>query len=125
MDVIARFNDAFNRHDVEAVMWLMTEDVVFENTSGGRFEGQGAVRAVLDRAFELMSSGWFETERTIALGDQVVVLWGYTYDKQNPERGQIRGADIFRVRDGRVAEKLSYVKSKDFVQQLGLQIASG
>ena len=36
MDVIERFNDAFNRHDVEAVMELMTEDVVFENTSGGR-----------------------------------------------------------------------------------------
>jgi len=26
------------------------------------------------------------------------------------KRGHVRGADIFRVRDGRVAEKLSYVK---------------
>ena len=85
-------------------MELMTDDVVFENTSGGRFEGQDSVRAVLARAFELMSSGWFETEQTIALGDHVVVLWAYAFDKQNPERGHIRGADIFRVRDGRVAE---------------------
>jgi ketosteroid isomerase-like protein len=125
VDVIARFNDEFNRHDVEAVMELMTDDVVFENTSGGRFEGQESVRAVLARAFELMSSGWFETEQTIALGDHVVVLWAYAFDKQNRERGQIRGADIFRVRDGRVAEKLSYVKSEDFVQKLGLQITTG
>jgi ketosteroid isomerase-like protein len=125
VDVIARFNDEFNRHDVEAVMELMTDDVVFENTSGGRFEGQESVRAVLARAFELMSSGWFETEQTIALGDHVVVLWAYAFDKQNPERGQIRGADIFRLRDGRVAEKLSYVKSEDFVQKLGLQITRG
>ena len=29
---IERFNDAFNRHDVDAVMTLMTDDVVFENT---------------------------------------------------------------------------------------------
>jgi ketosteroid isomerase-like protein len=124
MDVVARFNEAFNRHDIEAVMGLMTDDVVFENTSGGRFEGQGSVRAVLARAFELMLTGWFETEETIALGDHVVVLWSYAFDKQESERGHIRGADIFRVRDGRVAEKLSYVKSEDFVQKLGLEIRS-
>jgi uncharacterized protein (TIGR02246 family) len=124
MDVVARFNEAFNRHDIEAVMGLMTDDVAFENTSGGRFEGQESVRAVLTRAFELMLTGWFETEKTIALGDHVVVLWSYAFDKQDPERGHIRGADIFRVRDGRVAEKLSYVKSEDFVQKLGLEIPS-
>ena len=124
MDVVARFNEGFNRHDIEAVMGLMTDDVVFENTSGGRFEGQESVRAVLVRAFELMLTGWFETEQTIALGDHVVVLWSYAFDKQDPERGHIRGADIFRVRDGRVAEKLSYVKSEEFVQKLGLEIPS-
>ncbi|MEU7033667.1 nuclear transport factor 2 family protein [Streptomyces sp. NPDC046237] len=71
-----------------------------------------------------MLMGWFETEETIALGDRVVVLWSYAFDKEHPERGHIRGADIFRVRDGRVAEKLSYVKSEDFVQKLGLEIPS-
>jgi uncharacterized protein (TIGR02246 family) len=124
VDVVARFNEAFNRHDIEAVMGLMTDDVVFENTSGGRFEGQESVRAVLARAFELMLTSWFETEETIALGDRVVVLWSYAFDKEDPERGDIRGTDIFRVRDGRVAEKLSYVKSEDFVQKLGLEIPS-
>ncbi len=124
MDVVARFNEAFNRHDIEAVMGLMTDDVIFENTSGGRFEGQESVRAVLTRAFELMSAGWFDTEQTIALGDAVVVLWSYAFDVKDPERDRIRGADIFRVREGRIAEKLSYVKSEDFVQKLGLQIPS-
>ena len=124
MDVVARFNEAFNRHDIEAVMGLMTDDVIFENTSGGRFEGQESVRAVLTRAFELMSAGWFDTEQTIALGDAVVVLWSYAFDVKDPERDRIRGADIFRVREGRVAEKRSYVKSEDFVQKLGLHLPS-
>ena len=57
LETIMSFNDAFNRHDVDAVVDLMTEDAVFENTSGLRFEGQEAVRAVLTRAFALMSSG--------------------------------------------------------------------
>jgi ketosteroid isomerase-like protein len=116
------FNEAFNRHDVEAVMKLMTDDIVFENTSGGRFDGQEAVRGVLTRAFELMSTGWFETEEAIAVEDRCVVLWTYTFHKKEPERGNVRGVDVFRVRDGMVAEKLSYVKSEDFVRRLGLQI---
>lgn len=53
LGTVARFNEAFNQKDVAAVMEMMTSDVIFENTSGGRFEGQVAVRAVLDRAFPL------------------------------------------------------------------------
>jgi ketosteroid isomerase-like protein len=121
---VERFNDVFNQKDVEAVMEMMTPDVVFENTSGGRFEGQETVRAVLDRAFGLMSAGWFETEEIMALGDRAVVLWKYVFDKEHPERGHIRGADVFRVRGDRVAEKFSYVKSEEFVQKLGLQLPS-
>lgn len=33
LETIQRFNDAFSRHDVEAVMAAMTEDCVFENTT--------------------------------------------------------------------------------------------
>ena len=121
---VARFNEAFNQKDVAAVMEMMTDDVIFENTSGGRFEGQGAVRSVLDRAFQMMSRGRFETEEIIALGDRAVVLWSYAFDTEHPERGHIRGVDIFLVRHDRVAEKSSYVKSDEFVQRLGLQLPS-
>jgi steroid delta-isomerase-like uncharacterized protein len=122
LSAVEVFNEAFNRHDVDAVMKLMTDDVVFENTSGGRFDGHEAVRGVLTRAFELMSTGWFETEDTFAAGDRCVVRWTYRFHRQEPERGNVRGVDVFRVRDGLVSEKLSYVKSEEFVRQLGLQI---
>ncbi len=121
---VTHFNDVFNQKDVEAMMGMMTDDVVFENTSGGCFEGQAAVRSVLDRAFQVMSTGWFETEEIMALGDRAVVLWSYALDKEHPDRGHVRGVDIFRVRHDRVAEKLSYVKSEEFVQKLGLQLPS-
>ena len=42
LEAIERFNDAFNRHDVDAVMAAMTDDCVFESTSpplGERHEG--------------------------------------------------------------------------------------
>jgi ketosteroid isomerase-like protein len=109
LETIERFNEAFNRHDVDAVMALMTEDVVFENTSpapdGARYEGQAAVRAAWETLFAASPQARFATEETIALGDRCVVRWRYAWGD-----GHVRGVDVFRVRDGKVAEKLSYVK---------------
>ena len=55
LEVIRRFNEAFNRHDVDGVMALMTDTCVFENTfpapDGERYEGQAAVRAFWERFF--------------------------------------------------------------------------
>ena len=107
--IIGRFNEAFNRHDVDAVMALMTEDVVFENTSpapdGERYEGQAAVRAFWEQFFSDSPNARFETEDIFTAGDRCAVGWRYDWGG-----GHIRGVDLFRVRDGKVAEKLSYVK---------------
>ena len=109
LGVIDRFNAAFNRHDVDAVMALMTDDVVFENTNpppdGERYEGQAAVRGFWERFFAGSPNACFETEDTFAAGDRALVRWRYSWGD-----GHIRGVDVFRVRDGKVAEKLSYVK---------------
>jgi ketosteroid isomerase-like protein len=109
MDVIELFNEAFNLHDVDAIMTLMTDDCVFENTSpppdGERHEGQVAVRAAWETLFSSTPSARFEAEDMFACGDRCTVRWRYTWDG-----GHVRGVDVFRVRDGKVAEKLSYVK---------------
>jgi ketosteroid isomerase-like protein len=55
IEVINKFNEAFNRHDVPAVMALMTQDCIFENTypppDGERFEGQETVRRFWEEFF--------------------------------------------------------------------------
>lgn len=113
LDTINRFNDVFNKHDVDGVMALMTDDVVFENTSpspdGERYEGQVAVRAFWESFFASSPSAYFEAEDISAGGDRCTVRWRYTW-KNGDSSGHVRGVDVFRVRDGKVAEKLSYVK---------------
>jgi ketosteroid isomerase-like protein len=110
---IERFNEAFNRHDVDGVMAAMTDDCVFESTSppdGGRFEGQAAVRAVWEGFFGSSPDAAFEAEELFAVGDRAVVCWMYRFTNADGAAGHIRGVDVFRVRDGKVAEKLAYVK---------------
>jgi len=114
VEVINRFNEAFNRHDVPAVMALMTEDCVFENTypspDGERFEGQEVVRRFWEDFFRSSPTANFQTEEMITLGDRCVVRWRYEWTNTDGESGHIRGVDVFRVREGKIAEKFSYVK---------------
>ena len=110
---IDRFNEVFNTHDVDAIMALMTEDVQFDNTSppdGESYKGQEAVRGFWERFFSSTPGAWFDTEDMFVDGDRCAVAWRFTFDKNNPDGGHVRGADLFKVRDGKVAEKFSYVK---------------
>jgi ketosteroid isomerase-like protein len=108
-DVVERFNAAFNAHDVDAVMALMTEDVVFESTGpapdGGRVEGWADVRKTWEEFFASNPAAQFVAEEVFTGGDRAVVRWRYEWGA-----GHVRGVDVMRVRDGKVAEKLSYVK---------------
>jgi uncharacterized protein (TIGR02246 family) len=109
---VERFNDAFNRHDVDAVMALMTDDCVFESTSpphGERFEGQDAVRAFWEQFFTSSPTSQFEAEDVTVAGDRCIVLWRHTWTGGDTP-GSVRGVDVITVRDGKVAEKLAYVK---------------
>lgn len=114
LDAVERFNTAFNQHDVDAVMAAMTDDCVFENTSpfpdGERYAGQAAVRAFWQQFFAGSPHALFETEDMFAGGDRCVVRWRYNWIEADGRRGHIRGVDVFRVRDGKVAEKFAYVK---------------
>jgi ketosteroid isomerase-like protein len=111
---IARLNDAFNRHDMDGVMAAMTEDCVFENTQpppdGARSEGQAAVRDFWRRFFDASPHARFETEKSFVAGDRAAVRWRYSWRDADGAEGHVRGVDLFRVRNGKVAEKLSYVE---------------
>jgi ketosteroid isomerase-like protein len=110
---VERFNSAFNRHDVSAVMDAMTEDCVFENTSpapdGARVQGAVSVRAYWEKFFANNPDAYFEAEDIFAAGDRCVVRWIYRKTKDG-KPWHLRGVDVFKVKDGKVAEKLAYVK---------------
>jgi ketosteroid isomerase-like protein len=110
---IDRFNEAFNRHDADALAPLLTDDTVFEDTSpapdGRRIEGRAAVVEFWRGWFARNAGAVFEAEESIVTGDRAVVRWVY----RKPRNGQpwhLRGVDVFTVRDGKVAAKLAYVK---------------
>src|ERR1700704_4222945 len=79
--VIDRFNEAFNRHDADALTPLLTDDTVFEDTSptpdGQRIEGKAAVVEFWRRWFAHNAGAVFEAEEVIVTGDRAFVRWVY------------------------------------------------
>jgi ketosteroid isomerase-like protein len=115
LEVVTRFARAFSAHDVDALMGLITDDCVFEDTSppdGVRHTGRDAVRKAWEQLFASSPGAVFSTENDVVAGDRVVSRWTYRWGGNGPGStgGHVRGVDLFRVRDGKVAEKLSYVK---------------
>jgi ketosteroid isomerase-like protein len=105
---VARFGAAFDRRDVDEIMAAMTQDCVFESTAppdGKRFEGHSAVRSVWEELFASSPGARFVSEELFVSGDRAIERWRYEWAD-----GHVRGVDVFRIRDGLVAEKLSYVK---------------
>jgi ketosteroid isomerase-like protein len=109
-----RFNDALNARDVDTMMSLLSADCVFENTylapSGTRYVGQSAVRAFWEDFFQGSSEARIEIEELFGRDDRAVMRWLYRWTDPSGHSGHIRGVDVYRVRDGLITEKLSYVK---------------
>lgn len=107
--VVIEFNEAFNRHNVDEMMRLMSEDCVFENTSpspdGSRYSGKEAVTRFWVDFFRDSPRACIEIEEIFGLGRRCIMRWKYSWGE-----GHVRGVDIFTVEDGLIHEKLSYVK---------------
>lgn len=114
VQLVTRFNDALNAHDVDGMMALMSDDCIFENTypppDGARLVGQAAVRGFWERFFAGSSGAAIEIEEIFAGDDRCVMRWIYRWEGAAGVPGHVRGVDVYRLRDGLIGEKLSYVK---------------
>ncbi|MCX8025716.1 MAG: nuclear transport factor 2 family protein [Thermanaerothrix sp.] len=112
--LVLAFNEAFNRHDVKAMMQLMSEDVVFENTSpapdGSVYRGKENVTRFWEDFFRQSPQAHIEIEEIFGMGFRCVVRWRYTWVDAEGKPGHVRGVDIYRIKEGHICEKLSYVK---------------
>ena len=114
LGAVQRFCELFNRHDLDAVMAMMTDDCLMEGLTpypdGARYEGKATVRARWEEVFQTYPDLLYESEDMFAIGDRCTLRWVAQLTGKDGNRERYRGVDIFRVRDGKIAEKLVYTK---------------
>lgn len=117
LELLDRFADAWNRHDLDAIMSMMTDDAVFEASAGDavdgeRSEGSSAVRAAFAAVFEQFPDARWNHPRHFVAGDRGVSEWTFTATRPDGKRVEVNGCDLFTFRDGKIALKNSYRKNR-------------
>ncbi len=112
--IVLEFNEAFNRHDAAGMMKLMSDDCVFENTDpapdGTVYSGKEAVTQFWQDFFRESPHAYIEIEEVFSASFRCVMRWRYDWVNAAGQKGHVRGVDIFKVKEGLICEKFSYVK---------------
>ena len=117
VEMLQAFADAWNRHDIDALMSFMSDDAVFEasagpDVSGTRYVGREAVRAGYLEVFDAFSDAHWGDARHFVHGDRGVSEWTFTGTRADGNRVEVNGCDLFTFRDGKIAVKNSYRKNR-------------
>src|SRR5688572_2762932 len=115
--LLDRFAEAWNRHDLDALMSMMTDDGVFEASAGPQVDGQRsegtqAVRAAFAAVFDAFHDAHWASARHFIAGDRSVSEWTFTGTQKDGKHVEVTGCDLFTFRDGKIAIKNSYRKNR-------------
>ena len=116
-EMLQAFAEAWNRHDVDALMSFMTEDCVFEASAGPdvcgtRYAGRESVRAGFAEVWATFPDAHWGNARHFVQGARGVSEWTFTGTRADGTRVEVNGCDLFTFRDGRICLKDSYRKNR-------------
>jgi steroid delta-isomerase-like uncharacterized protein len=117
VEFLEAFADAWNRHDVDALMSFMTEDCTFEtsageNSYGTRFEGTEAVRKGYSKSWQDYPDASWNNASHFVKGNRGVSEWVFMGTNADGKRSKVAGCDIFTFRNGKILVKNSYRKNR-------------
>lgn len=107
--------DAFNAHDLDAVMECFADDCSLDmprgpDPWGQRFVGKAAVREGLATRFAGLPDVRYSDDRHWISGNMAVSEWLLSGTRPNGDKVNVRGCDHYEFRDGKVVRKDAYWK---------------
>lgn len=115
--VLQAFAEAWNRHDIDALMSFMADDCVFDASAGPdvwgtRYAGREAVRAGFAEVWAVYPDAHWGQARHFVVGDRGVSEWIFTGTRSDGARVEVHGCDVFTFAGGKIALKNSYRKNR-------------
>ena len=117
-EILKGFLEAFNRHDLDAIIDYFHDDCVFymprgKGPRGDRYVGKQEVRAGLSTRFKGIPDVHYGEDTHWACGNFGVSEWTLTGTRESGERIEVRGVDLLEFRDGKITRKDSFWKILD------------
>ena len=114
---LQHYSDAWNAHDIDAVMSYMSADCVFETGGGSerygtRYEGFDVVRERFIEVWTDIPDVHFEGLVHFVQGEHGCSEWTFIGTHVNGARIEADGCDLFTFENGKIKSKRSYLKNR-------------
>ena len=115
IEFLQKFADAWTEHDIDLLMSFMSDNPIFQLSSGPNIDGmkysglenvKQGFQAVLDK---FPDGKWIEDSHFVA-GDRGVSEWTFTTTDNEGIESKVRGCDIFTFEEGKISVKNSFRK---------------
>jgi ketosteroid isomerase-like protein len=119
LDVLRQILDAFDRHDLDAIMSYFADDCVLETPRGPeswgtRYVGKHEVRAGIAARFEGIPDVRYDDGDHFVCASRGVSEWTIRGTTLDGEQIDVRGCDLWTFDDdGRILRKDSFWKIRD------------
>jgi ketosteroid isomerase-like protein len=115
--MLAAFSDAWNRHDLPALMSFMHVDCMFETAAGTeawgtRLQGHDAVSKAFESAWKNFPDAQWRNGRHVVMGDRGMSEWTFTGTAADGTRSESDGVDVFTFKDGKILVKNVFRKAR-------------
>jgi ketosteroid isomerase-like protein len=115
LELLKGFLDAFNRHDLDAIMGYFADDCVFYMPRGARprgdaYRGKAEVRAGLAKRFAGLPDVHYGDDRHWVGEEFGVSEWTLTGTSPTGQRVEVRGVDLLEFAHGKIVRKDSFWK---------------
>jgi len=136
-DIVRKLVDAWNRHEVDTMIALYSQDaVVYGTLNPEGIKGKESLRKSRERLFNAFPDFKMKVLNIVAKDDIAWFEWVFTGTHTGPIQSQAvsipptnrvvewRGADFVRFSQGLVVEERAFADLAAFMRQLGLKPGS-
>lgn len=114
-ELLDRFSAAWNDHDIDELLACMTDDGVFHaplgpDPGGATHRGEAALRSSFSALWKVFPDATWNDVQHFVSGDRAITEWRFTGTKADGTKVNIRGCDVFLIRDQKIAIKDTFRK---------------
>lgn len=117
LELLERFAQAWNDHDVDALLTMVTPDCVYDGSTGSelygvRYQGHDELRHGFSAVWQAIPDARWEDPRHVACGgERAFTEWVFRGTRlSDGTKVDSWGVDLFEFRDGLIAYKNTFRK---------------
>lgn len=116
LSLMQRHAAAWNAHDSDALLKLMTVDCIYDasagkSATGERYVGHAALKPAFEAIWTAFKDARWEDAHHFAVGNEGYTTWTFKGTKADGSTVEVKGLDLLRFHGGKISHKDTYRKT--------------